>query len=468
MKTFEEHLSQVLREVAGEVAPGEGLDDRVWSGLVRPRPASRRPLVVASAAAVALILAAVLVARPWGGQGTPVRTLGGPALAGAGPDTWTPLPKAPVGARNQFLEAWTGSSMLVWGGYAGRGNLGDGAAFDPAAGSWAALPAGPLPPIVAPVGAWNGHELMVFGVPNSDGPEPPRSPGAAYNPATGTWRSLEPFPLGGLADSGSYAVWTGSRLLVWGFFGNDARNSERGTLDTRAAEYDPATNTWTVTSAAPVAAPIFGDAFWTGTELLVFGQMGTSGSSTGHPELVSFTPASDAWGVLPNPPGPIAGGGAAAWTGTELVAGGGPAGAAAAAFNPSSGSWRTLPDAPEPFTGNDRYGDLWTGRDVLILADGDPQGRPLLLDPATNRWSFGAASPVPGRTDGPAVWDGTAALVWGGGTPQALRASKNPVTVEVTPTPGASPVPTTIPAGTPEGTGCCTPVEQGYAYTPPA
>ena len=467
MKTFEEHLSQVLREVADGVTPGAGLDDRVWAGLVRPHPASRRPLVVASAAAVALVMAAVLVTRPWGGHGIPLQTLGGDSLAGAGPDTWNPLAKAPVQARNQFLEVWTGAAMLAWGGYAEQGNLGDGAAFDPAAGSWSALPASPLRPTVAPIGAWTGSEFLVFGTPNSDGPEPSSSPGAAYNPASRTWRSLKAFPLGGVADSGSYAVWTGSRLLVWGFFGNDSANSERGTLDTRAAEFDPASNTWTETSAAPVAAPIFGDAFWTGTQLLVFGQMGTSGSSAGTPQLVSYTPSSDTWQVLPDPPGPIAGGGAAAWTGTELIVGGGPAGAAAAAFSPSSGTWRTLPDAPEPFTGNDRYGDLWTGRDVLILADGDAQGRPLLFDPATNQWSFGAASPVPGRMDGPAVWDGTAALVWGGGTSQPMQVSSTPATLEVVPTPGASPVPTTVPAGTPEGTECCTTVEQGYAYTPP-
>ncbi|HEU5003077.1 MAG TPA: hypothetical protein VFW71_09905 [Actinomycetota bacterium] len=468
MTTFEEHLSHMLHTVADEVAPGATLDDRVWSGLVRPRPASRRPLVVASAAALALVMAAVAVARPWDARSTPVRTLGGGSLAGAGPDTWTGIPKAPVAPRNQFLEAWTGSQMLVWGGDAGTSELADGAAFTPAAGTWDTIPAGPLPATAGPVGAWDGSELLVF----AGNPTPATSPGAAYNPATGRWRSLKPFPLGAVGDAGSYAVWTGSRLLVWGFFGNDARNSERGTTDTRAAEFDPSTNTWTETSAAPVAAPIFGDGFWTGAQLLVYGQVGTSGSSAGQPQLVSYTPATDAWQVLPAPPSPVTGGGAAAWTGTELVVGGGSEGGPgllpnAAAFNPATGTWRTLPDAPEGFTGNWRYRDLWTGTDVLILDDGDAQGRPLLFNPATDTWRFGAASPVPGRTDGPAVWDGTAALVWGGGRSQA-EGSTTPATVDVAPTPGASPAPATFPAGTPEGTSCCTSVEQGYSYTPPS
>ncbi|MGH2717011.1 MAG: hypothetical protein ACRDJU_00315, partial [Actinomycetota bacterium] len=363
-------------------------------------------------------------------------------------------------------------SMLAFGGYnmsnGGEEDLANGASFDPSSGAWATLPKGPLPGIVGPVGAWSGTEFLIFGDPSSDGPEPATSPGAAYNPATQSWRSLAPFPLGALADSASYAVWTGSRLLVWGFFGNDPANSERGTTDTRAAMYDPTTNRWTETSPAPVEAPIFGDAFWTGSELLVWGQVGTSGSSTGRPQLVSYQPASDTWQVLGQPPASISGDGAAAWTGSELVVGGGSAGSSAAAFTPSTGAWRSLPNAPEAFTGSNRYSDLWTGSDVLILDDGDVQGRPLLFNPATNQWRFGTASPVAGRTDGPAVWDGTQALVWGGGTPEELPVPSVGATVDLPPTPGASPVPTPLPASLGGGTTCCTPAAAGYAYTPPS
>lgn len=458
MKTFEDRLSHLLHTVADEVAPSASLDDRVWARLVEPRPASRRPLMIASAAALALVVAAVVVAEPWGGHSVPVRTLGGD-LTSAAPDTWTPLPQAPVPSRDQFLEVWTGTSMLAYGGYStgarGEDDRADGASFDPATGAWTTLPPGPLPGLVGPVGGWTGSEFLVFGNPNPDGPEGATSPGAAYNPATRTWRTLKPFPLGTLGDAGSYAVWTGSRLLVWGFFGNDSRNSERGTTDTRAALFDPVTNTWSLTSPAPLAAPIFGKAFWTGTELLVWGQVGTSGSSQGQAQLVSYTPDSGAWQVLPASPGSIAADGAAAWTGSELFVVGGSPGAtllpSAAAFNPATNSWRSVPEAPEAFTGSDRsYTDLWTGREVLILSAGDAQGRPLLFDPATNQWQFGTPSPTPGRTEGPVVWDGTAALVWGGGTSHV-----------VPPSPGAS-----RPDG--GGTTCCTPVAQGYAYTPPA
>lgn len=471
MVSFEDRLTEALREVADEVAPGASLDDRVWAGVTQPRTPSRRPLAVVLAAGLALATAAVLVAQPWAARPIPLRTLGGGALSSAGAGSWTALPKAPIAVRDQFLEAWTGSSMLVFGGYRmsdGGEAMADGASFNPSSGSWSILPKGPLPAIDGPVGAWTGTEFLVFGAPSSDGPEPATSPGAAYNPATQTWRSLAPFPLGALADSASYAVWTGSRLLVWGFFGNDSANSERGTTDTRAALYDPATNRWSETSPAPVEAPIFGDAFWTGSELLVWGQAGTSGSSTGHSQLVSYSPSSDSWKLLGQPPASISGNGAAAWTGTELVVGGGSANSSAAAFNPSTGAWRSLPDAPEAFTGSMRYSDLWTGTDVLILDDGDAQGRPLLFDPATNQWRFGAASPVVGRTDSPAVWDGSQALVWGGGTPEKLPAPAVEATAELPSAPGASAVPTPLPASPGGPISCCNPVTAGYRYTPPS
>src|SRR4051794_12982657 len=80
----------------------------------------------------------------------------------------------------------------------------------PTAGApaWQALPAAPLSPRTTPVAAWTGTEALFLGgetgevcPPNADcmkGPDLARD-GAAYNPATGTWRKVAdaPVALGG-------------------------------------------------------------------------------------------------------------------------------------------------------------------------------------------------------------------------------------------------------------------------------
>ena len=339
---------------------------------------------------------------------------------------------------------WTGTKMLVWGGFNPAVKhgpaVGDGAAYDPKRRSWRKLPASPLAPMIGPVGVWTGTEMLVFGDPATNGQIPSTNPGAAYDPSTNRWRRLARFRYGSLIDSGSYAVWTGTKMLVWGFF-----ESGPGT-DHRAAMLNPTTDTWTLTRPAPVEAPIFGHAFWTGHKMLVYGATGArliSGKNTERTIAVSYNPTTNTWRTLPRAPLPGVGYDAlAAWTGHELIIGGGDSHADAAAYNPTTNRWRRLPAAPEDFTGNegaDSYPNVWTGRQVVTFDDGDPHGRPLLLDPTTGTWTIGAAAPIPGRTDAPVIWTGTEALLFGGGT-----------TYQTGPATG----------------GCCRAVKRGEAYHP--
>ena len=67
---------------------------------------------------------------------------------------WTTIPTtgAPL-ARQQFTAVWTGSEMIVWGGYNGAypGNyLNDGGRYNPGSDTWSALP-GPARPVRATI-----------------------------------------------------------------------------------------------------------------------------------------------------------------------------------------------------------------------------------------------------------------------------------------------------------------------------
>ncbi len=389
--------------------------------------------VLAAAAVTAVIVTSVAVFG--GGQRVPRPTGPTMPLAVPGSAVWARLPGAPIAPRSEYAAVWTGKKMIVWGGYSGNTQYGDGAAYDPAARTWTKLAAGPLAGQDLAVTVWTGKDMLIFGGSGTSGAS---SAGAAYDPATNTWRKLAPIPasLGGnLTGSGSYAVWTGKVMLAWGFFGNGGGAHGGGSL--AAATYDPAANSWTTGAVAPAEAPLFGDAFWTGKEMIVWGY---SADSHGDLEGLAYDPATKKWSTLPaSPLGPGARDSMlAVWTGRYLVLGGGDNQAGlqkdAAAYDPATNSWRRLPDAPLGFEGNGTGPDIWTGASVITIEDAVRGGRPLSLDLTTRSWSLGPKAPVPGRQEASELWTGSEVLVWGGGVPV--------------------------------GNSCCKAVKPGYSYTP--
>jgi hypothetical protein len=383
--------------------------------------------LLAAAAVIAVIATSVALT----GGGTRIARPAGPgtSLAVPGAAGWTRLPRAPIPPRSEYAAIWTGKKMIVWGGYSGNTQYGDGAAYDPATRTWTKLAAGPLAGRALPVAVWTGKDMLIFG---GSGTSTAYSDGAAYDPATNTWRKLAPIPasLGGnLTGSGSYAVWTGKVMVAWGFFERSGRQA------LAAATYNPAANSWTTGTAAPGQAPLFGDAFWTGKEMIVWGY-----SSPGHLEGFAYDPATERWSTLPASPLGRAGRDSmlAVWTGRYLVVGGGDSRTGlhkdAAAYDPGTHSWMRLPDAPVGFEGNGTAPDIWTGASVITIEDAVPGGRPLSLDLTTRRWSLGPKGPVPGRQEAHEFWTGSEVLVWGGGVPV--------------------------------GNSCCKTVKTGYNYTP--
>jgi hypothetical protein len=219
-------------------------------------------------------------------------------------------------------------------------------------------------------------------------------------------------------------------MLAWGFF----ERSGRQTL--AAATYSPAANSWTTGTRAPARPPLFGDAFWTGKKMIVWGT-----SPVGHLEGLAYDPATEKWSTLPASPLGRARRDSmlAVWTGRILVAGGGASRAGllqkdAAAYDPATNTWTRLPSAPIGFEGNGTAPDIWTGASVITIEDAVPGGRPLSLDLTTKSWSLGPKAPIPGRQQAHELWTGSKVVIWGGGVPA--------------------------------GTSCCNTVKPGYSYTP--
>lgn len=231
------------------------------------------------------------------------------------PAGWTELPPPPE-VRTGAATAWTGTELIVWGGYVYTGfsdeeALGGGYAFDPFSGASFPLPAAPLEARILPATAWTGSEVIVWGGAGHAGSVAgPFDDGAAYDPAAGTWRSLPDPPVDARMP---FSVWTGSELIVWG-----SRSCDGPRVD--GAAYDPGTDTWRSIADAPLELTE-GTAVWTGEEMIVVGVTlrGCNFAETETAIGAAYDPEADAWRRIPDSMlSPQAS--TAAWNGTEVIA----------------------------------------------------------------------------------------------------------------------------------------------------
>jgi hypothetical protein len=316
--------------------------------------------------------------------------------------TWRTLPPTPLtvqfhGARFGAAGAWTGTEMIVTGGFSSTdGTAGhvvaatDGAAWNAATNTWHAIAPMPAPlPGQDPTAVWTGHEMLVW----SSAPTDPidgthaGEVALAYNPTTNTWRTLPP---SGLAPrTGAIAVWTGKELVVWG-----GLTSSPGDTPTPPNAYgdgarlDPNTGTWQRLPPAPVPARGDATAVWSGHEVLLWG--GETGSGTEVGKGAAYNPRTNQWRALPASPLRAKTLTASVWTGDDFVIIGGSTpsyqfpmpGPGTAAYDPTTNTWTALPNAPlDPNPGSDhpppaadqRLDGLtgWTGKSIVLVGGWD-------------------------------------------------------------------------------------------------
>ncbi|MBP9147008.1 MAG: hypothetical protein KBI44_21230 [Thermoanaerobaculia bacterium] len=317
-------------------------------------------------------------------------------------DTWTPT--QPVNSANNgqgITAVWTGTEMIVWGGLDDDGLFHfDGGRYNPELDLW--HPTGTMNVPAARglhAAAWTGSEMIIWGGSGWGGS---LAPGASYDPATDSWRAISTV---GAHIGSEKALWTGSEALFWGGAPGGGR-------------YNPTTDSWGLISETNAPASGIGYSLvWTGSEMIVFGGIGTDTVAK------RYRPATDSWSDATTVDAPGARDHhAAVWTGTEMIIWGGfindgitPTGGR---YNPVTDTWTPTNVADSPITRMSPVG-VWTGSEMLVWGGNEwlflgDLGDGARYNPATDSWTpmnlLGA--PTPRITQG--VWTGSELLLWGG------------------------------------------------------
>jgi len=347
-------------------------------------------------------------------------------LIDLGAGTWQPTStiNAPE-ARFAQAAVWTGSKMIIWGGWNGTTRINTGGQYNPSTDTWQATNT-----IGAPAGrewgveiggVWTGTEMIVWGG-RGGGADCGTgiiffNDGGRYNPSTDSWGSMASTGLGG-RDWFSM-VWTGTQMIIFGG-SSCAGNVNDG------RRYNPSTNLWstmTTVNAPPVGYS--NHAVWTGSVMVEWGGYdGFDFSDPGYRMGGRYNPSADTWTptTLTNAPS-ARDYYTSVWTGTEAIFWGGAAGSnlfnTGGRYNPTTDIWEPTSTIEAP-TARKNHRALWTGTEMIIWGGDDVSytntgGR---YNPSTDTWQMTSLKGAPsGRVGHSAVWTGTEMIIWGGCCP---------------------------------------------------
>jgi hypothetical protein len=213
----------------------------------------------------------------WGGEITSEDQLNTGGRYDPLTDTWQPTS---IGTnvpepRSDHSAVWTGQEMIVWGGRSVIYALNSGAKYDPISDSWLPTSLSPVS-LMDQTAIWTGTKMIVWGGRTFLGCCSTSSKGAVYDPTADEW---QPTSLAGASTRRAEhtAIWTGEtaenpqprpfskEMIVWG--GEEYGDSPAG------ARYSPATDSWLGTAVGPNTPAARKDhtAVWTGTKMIIFG-----------------------------------------------------------------------------------------------------------------------------------------------------------------------------------------------------
>lgn len=217
------------------------------------------------------------------------------------------------------------------------------------------------------------------------------------------WSRLPRSPLRWRA--GQTVVAAGRDAIVWG-----------GSSSQRGARYDTGARRWTLLARSPLSRRSAHTAVWTGRRMLIWG--GGAGRAA-LADGAAYDPRRDRWEEIA--PAPIRGRAlhTAVWTGRRMLVWGGDVSgrstgelgryaADGASYDPATNRWTAI--APSPVRSDGSATAVWNGRSMLVWTGAEGAE----YDPAANRWRSIPPAPFGPRVGHSAVWSGDEMLVWGG------------------------------------------------------
>jgi len=320
--------------------------------------------------------------------------------------TATNITNAPT-ARTNHTAVWTGTEMIVWGGFSGNQSFNTGARYNPSTDTWRSTSS----PGIRTGGSavWTGTEMIVWG---GDG-------GAKYNPVTNTWMVTS------RTNAPSYrnahtAIWTGGEMIVWG--GVDPF----GFVLNTGGKYNPYTNSWTAmsTTNAPEAR-YHHTAIWTGSDMIVWGgtdvgQPGTAPRFFGNGR--SYNPNADTWTNISINNAPVGRENhTAIWTGSEMIVWGGNRNSlpfnTGGKYNPATNSWTATNASSAPIA-RTFHTATWSGSEMIVwggFAGPTATNTGGRYNPILNNWVATSTTGAPSaRAEHTAIWTGSQLIIWGG------------------------------------------------------
>lgn len=337
-----------------------------WTSTASP-PATGEPSERNSAATVWTGNALIV----WGGRAgsTRLRT-GGIYRPGVG---WTNTPAAGApSARSGHTAIWSGTEMIVWGGEGGFGNtpFNTGARFNILSNRWFPMSTVNAPRARADHSAsWTGSEMIVWGGYDYTNSFYPTflADGARYNPTNDTWTALPPLIVPP-RRAGHTAVWTGKEMLIWGGYSHSGGVLPTFSYFNQGFAYNLESNSWRLLPSSGLSGRRTHSAVWSGEEMFIWGGAGSTGqTNTG----ARYHPLSNAWTTIITNSAPVARSGhSAIWSDYRMIVWGGvgattPYLSSGAMFDPYANTWTSMTNTTA--VPRDRHGAAWTGSEMIIV-----------------------------------------------------------------------------------------------------
>lgn len=313
------------------------------------------------------------------------------------PGRWRPLPPAPLASRVNYSVVWAGSEMIVWGGFdAVNRPLLDGAAFDPADGTWRPLPFTAARD-ASNVGVAVGSQVVFVS----------SSETRRYDPAERRWRAEPVVPLPPRHGVNDRLVAVDETVVAV----SEPYEREQPSAMFALA---PGATEWTRLPDVPVIMTRAHVVLAADSHIVVIGPPDGGGNAAVAIDLAD-SPAT--WRPIEAPSGlprhdlvalaGVAPDGRIMLWGVRADSSAGTHGYAAVR---DANGWRRV--SPGPLRPTRTATALWTGDRMLVWNRADNVGA--LFDPDTDQWTEIPAPPLVGLDLArEAVWTGSGLLVWG-------------------------------------------------------